>query len=147
MTLRPYLACGIALLGAGAIVASAPSAVASGGASGHGGTTITGPGGTVIGSTSGQIAGTETVPGGLSGLPACIGGACSGSLTGSIGPGGGPTPVGSPGGLQITSKVTVPGGNPVNCITVGCSGNLNGVGGVTTPIIGVTGDLGGGIHG
>lgn len=151
LSIRPYLTFGIAVLGAGAIVAVLPpSAVAAGGAGGTGGATVTGPGGTTLGTGSGTVTGIENVPGGLSGVPGCIGGGCSGSLaasTGIVTGGTGSTPPST--GLQITPTVNLPQPNAIACVTAQChgSGSLSITGSVQTPIVGVSGGLNGYIHG
>jgi hypothetical protein len=149
-SLRTYLTFGVAVLGAGGIVAvSTPSAVADGGAGGSGTGTVTGPAGTTLGTSSASIVGKESIPGGAPGALGCITGGCSGSLAtvGSIvtGPGG----TAPPAGLQITPTVNLPQPNAIACITAQChgSGGLSISGGVSTPIVGVTGGLNGYIHG
>ena len=151
-SIRTYLTFGVAILGAGAIVAvSPPSAVAAGGAGGSGGATVTGPGGTVLGSTGGSVDGAENIPNGLPGLPGCLGGGCSASLITVAGIATGPSApqIGSP-GLQITPTVNLPQPSVIACITSTCQGGKGGLsisGGVTTPIVGATGGLNGYIHG
>ena len=148
---RSYFARGIAAIGAGALfavpLASAPLAGATGGAGGSGGTVVTGPGGSPVTSVNGQIIGTETVPGGTPGIPSCITGGCSGSLTTIVGTGTGGTPTGGT-GLQVTPTINLPP-NPISCITAQCHGNgsLGGSAGISTPIVGVSGALSGGLHG
>jgi hypothetical protein len=150
-SIRRYVTFGMAILGAGAIVAvSPPSALADGGAGGSGGATVTGPGGTPVGAASGTVTGIESIPGGLPGLPGCLSGGCSGTLTtvGSIVTGPSAPQIGSP-GLQITPTVNLPQPSVIACITAQChgSGGLSISGGVTTPIVGATGGLNGYIHG
>jgi hypothetical protein len=149
--LRTYLTFGVAILGAGVIVAvSPPTAVADGGAGGSGGATVTGPGGTVLGSTGGTVTGVESIPGGAPGTLGCLTGGCSGSLSTVAGIVTGPSAprIGSP-GLQLTPTVNLPQPNAIACITAQChgSGGLSISGGVTTPIVGATGGLNTYIHG
>jgi hypothetical protein len=150
-SIRSYLTFGIAILGAAGIVAvSEPSALAEGGAGGSGGATVTGPGGSVLGSAGGAVTGVENIPGGLPGLPGCLSGGCTGSLTtvGSIVTGPTAPRFGSP-GVQITPTVNLPQPSAIACITAQChgSGSLSISGGVVTPIVGATGGLNGYIHG
>lgn len=129
------------------LLASAPLAAATGGAGGSGGTVVTGPGGSPITSVNGQVIGTETVPGGTPGIPSCLAGGCSGSLLATVGTGAGGTPTGGT-GLQVTPIVNLPP-NPISCITAQCHGNgsLGGSAGISTPVVGISGALTGGLHG
>ncbi len=151
LSIRQNLTVGMAILGAGAIVAvSPPSAMAEGGLGGTGGGTITGPGGTSIGTTGVSIDGKEDIPHGTPGALGCLTGGCSGSLTAvpSIVTGPSATPIGSP-GLQTNLTVIPPQPNAIACITAIChgSGMLTASGGVKTPIVGATGGLSGLLHG
>jgi hypothetical protein len=149
-SVRRCLTFGIALLGAGGIVAVLPpAAVAEGGAGGSGTGTLTGPGGTTLGTLSESVVGTENVPGGAPGTTNCLSGGCSGTLTtaGSITTGGSSTP--PPTGFT-EPRLTVSPPNPIDCITpTGChgGGTLSTSGSVQTPIIGASGGLNGFIHG
>lgn len=91
--------------------------------------------------------GTETVPGGTPGIPACITGGCSGSLTTAVGTGPAGTSIGGT-GLHIIPSLNLPP-NPISCITAQCHGNggLGASGGLSTPVAGVAGGSNGGLHG
>lgn len=142
--IRSYFALGIAAV---VPLTCAPTALATGGAGGSGGTVVSGPGGSPITSVNGQVVGTETVPGGTPGVPSCVNGGCSGTLVTTVGTGTGGTPTGGT-GVQITPVVNLPS-DPISCITALCHGNgsLGGTTGISTPVAGISGALSGGLHG